>query len=142
VYISDGSTGIRKVDAGGIITSVVDSAASVNLPPGAPPGFAPPSIKPGIAVDATGNLLVADFGGSRIRRITPAGASSNVAGSGTSGFRGDGGPATSALLTSPRTPVMDVANNLYFIDDGSARVRRISSSGVISTVAGNGTPGF
>ena len=95
-----------------------------------------------LAFDAAGNLFVSDTGNHRIRRITPAGTVSVVAGSGAVGDGGDGGPATAAELNQPRGLVIDAAGNLYFADSLNHRIRKITPAGVISTVAGTGQGGF
>jgi len=71
-----------------------------------------------------------------------AGTISTVAGSGTLGFSGDGGPATSARLFSPSGLALDNAGNLFILDQGNHRIRKVNTAGVISTVAGNGSGGF
>ena len=121
VYISDNSNGrIRRVTPDGMISTFV-SIAGVS----------------GLAFDAAGNLY-ASQGLGTIRRITPAGVTSVIAGTGTAGFSGDGGPATAAMLSSPFGLAFDAAGNLFFADAQNNRVRRITPAGVISTVAGDG----
>src|SRR5438067_1839147 len=71
-----------------------------------------------------------------------SGIITTVAGSGTYGFSGDGGPATSAQLSGPYGVTVDVAGNLYIADVYGSRIRKVTAGGVISTVAGNGTYGF
>jgi TonB family protein len=89
-----------------------------------------------MAVDAAGNLFVADVGNSRIRKITPAGIISTVAGNGVGGWSGDGGAATSAALNKPLGVAVDVTGTLYIADTGNARVRAVSPDGIIRTIAG------
>jgi len=96
----------------------------------------------GVAVDANGNLLIADSSNYRIRRVTAAGVIDTIAGTGTSGFSGDGGSATSARLGYSAGITFDSAGNLFIAETSNNRVRKIDSSGVIGTVAGNGTYGF
>ncbi len=95
----------------------------------------------GIVLDSFGNIYFADTGNQRIRKITQAGIISTIGGTGTQGFGGDGGAATAAQLNNPTSLSIDSAGNLYFVDSNNARVRKISTGGIITTVAGNGTYG-
>ena len=92
----------------------------------------------GIAFDKVGNLYVADSLNNRIRRVTPQGTITTVAGSATSGFGGDGGPATSARLAQPQAVAIDAAGNLFIADTQNNRIRRVSITGTITTVVGSG----
>ena len=96
----------------------------------------------GMAFDSAGNLYFADSQNHRIRRISPAGAIATVAGDGTPGFSGDGGPATSAQLNQPMGVAVDVSGNLYIADTANNRIRMVSPSGTILTIAGNGNAAF
>ncbi len=82
----------------------------------------------GIAVDAAGNVYVADKGNHRIRKITPSGVVSTVAGSGTAGLSGDGAAALSAKLNNPYDVALDTAGNLYITDQGNHRVRMVAAA--------------
>ncbi len=95
----------------------------------------------GIVFDAVGNLYIADTLNQRIRRITPGGIIATIAGTGAKGYSGDGGPAATARFFNPSSLVIDKAGNLYVADVGNGRIRRIAPNGVITTIAGNGTPG-
>jgi sugar lactone lactonase YvrE len=90
-----------------------------------------------LAVDGQGNIFIADIG--RVRRIATDGSISTVAGTGAVGFSGDGGPAANAQVT-PGQLAADASGNIFFIN--GTRVRKISTSGIVTTVAGNGISGF
>ena len=96
----------------------------------------------GVAVDAFGNVYIADQNNNRIRKVNTAGIISTFAGNGTAGFSGDGGPATHAELSSPFGVAADAAGNVYFTDVNNFRVRKVTPAGIISTFAGNGISGF
>ncbi|MFD8993608.1 NHL domain-containing protein [Streptomyces abikoensis] len=96
----------------------------------------------GIAVDSTGTLYFSDFNNHRVRRITTDGKVSTVAGTGVAGFSGDNGPAASAQLNYPREVAVDSGGTVYIVDTNNHRVRRITTDGKISTVAGAGAAGF
>jgi hypothetical protein len=101
----------------------------------------------GVAVDAAGNIFIADLNTQRVRMVTPSGVITTVAGTGYYGYSGDGGPATSAQLYSPAGITFDTAGNLFIADAGNNCVRKVTPTGVISTVAGaaigfNGVGGF
>jgi sugar lactone lactonase YvrE len=97
-----------------------------------------------VAVDTAGNIYIADYYNNRIRKVTAStGDISTAAGNGTAGYSGDGGAATSAELNGPGDVAVDSAGNIYISDLGNNRVRKVTvSTGVISTVAGNGTKGY
>jgi len=138
IYIADeGNNRIRKVDTAGRISTLAGGGAS--LGDGGPATAALLSAPCHLDLDAAGNLYVADRNNHRVRKITPAGVISTVAGSGTAGFWGDGGAATAAALDSPEGVALDELGNLYVADGRNGRVRRISSNGIIQTVAGNGS---
>jgi uncharacterized protein (TIGR03437 family) len=96
----------------------------------------------GVAVDAAGNVYIADTANHAIREVTVDGIIVTIAGSGIAGNTGDGGPAYAARLRSPAGVAFDRAGNLYVADTGNHRVRKIDVAGAISTVAGDGTAGF
>jgi sugar lactone lactonase YvrE len=92
----------------------------------------------GLAIDSTGNLFIADQINQRIRKVSN-GIIETVAGNGTAGYSGDGGPAISAELSGPAGMSFDAAGNLYIADRDNNRVRVLLTDGTISTVAGNGS---
>ncbi len=95
----------------------------------------------GLAIAADGSVYFADSHNQRIRKIALDGTISTVAGSGTAGFAGDGGPAVQAALRNPSGLAMGLAGELYIADSGNHRVRRVARDGTIATVAGNGVEG-
>ena len=86
-------------------------------------------------MDAAGNLYVGDWTAHRICVISPRGIITTVAGNGHAGFSGDGGPATSASLHTPRTVAADATGSLYITDTANDRIRRVDLHGMITTVA-------
>ena len=98
----------------------------------------------GVAVDTGGNIYIGDLGNNRIRKVTVStGDISTVAGDGTGGYSGDGGPATKAELSSPEGVAVDHAGNIYIADHTNSRIRKVTvSTGIITTVAGDGTTGY
>ena len=95
-----------------------------------------------VAVDAAGNIFVADLIYQRIRKIDIAGRVTSFAGTGIADFAGDGGPANQARLSSPNGMVFDGSGNLFIADKYNQRIRKVDTQGIITTVAGNGTMGF
>ena len=95
----------------------------------------------GVATDRHGNVYLADSSGHRIRRVDATGAITTIAGNGTPGFSGDGGPATSAQLTFPQAVAIDGLGNVYIADTYNYRVRRVDQDGIITTIAGTGGVG-
>ncbi len=96
----------------------------------------------GITRDPKGNLIFCDSSTNVIRRVNADGTIQTIAGTGIPGFGGDGGAATAALLRGPAFAKYDAAGNLYFVDTGNYRIRRIDISGNITTVAGTGIYGL
>ncbi len=128
LYIADSrNAAIRKVSVSGTITTV--SGVSLALPRG-------------LASDAAGNLYVADYQGNKVSKIATDGTVTTIAGTGTAGYSGDDGPATSAQLHGPFGLALDHAGNLYIADFANNVVREVSPAGVIITVAGNTVAGY
>jgi uncharacterized protein (TIGR03437 family) len=133
---------VFKVDAAGTLTRAAGTARAGNSGDGGAAVTAQLNFPMGMAVDAAGNLFVADRDASVVRKIAVNGTISTVAGSGTPGFRGDGGPAASAQINGPFDVAVDSSGNLYIADTGNEVIRKVSSDGTISTVAGTGTRGY
>jgi sugar lactone lactonase YvrE len=137
VYIGDsGNSRIRQV-SNGVITTVAGGGSV--LGDNGPATSALLNYVAGVAVDASGNIYIADSSSNRVRKVSN-GVITTVAGNGAAGFSGDNGPATSARLNHAQGVAVDGAGNLYIADTASNRVRQVSN-GVITTVAGNGTAG-
>jgi Bacterial Ig-like domain (group 3)/Chitobiase/beta-hexosaminidase C-terminal domain/FG-GAP-like repeat/NHL repeat len=145
LYIADGSNGvIRQVNvATGIVTTVAGNKSNGYAGDGGPATKAELDYPSGIAVDASGNLYIADSGNNAIRRVAAStGVITTVAGvRGQGGYSGDGGPATSAQLEYPEAVVVDSNGNLYIGDEDNDVVRKVTAGGTISTYAGNGNYG-
>ena len=146
MYIADTANHvIRKVSPDGVITTFAGiggdiSGAGGYSGDGGPAATARMNQPSGLAVDNAGNVYVSDTENYRVRKITPGGIITTIAGNGTRGYSGDAGLAALAQLTNPTGLAFDAAGNLY-IGDG-ASVRMISVDGVISTVAGDGLVGY
>lgn len=139
LYIADSSNNrIRKVWPTGIITTIAGNGSSGSLGDGGPAVVAELSFPTGVASDASGNVYISDTNNNRIRKVSVGGTIQTIAGTGTPGFSGDGGLATLAQLNAPGGLAVDAANNVYVADRLNRRIRRISPSGIITTVAGNG----
>lgn len=132
---------VRKVSSAGIVTTVAGNGTAGYSGDGGPATDAQLDYPFAVAVDAVGNLFIADTVNDVIRQVSPAGIITTVAGNGTSGYSGDGGPAIAAELYRPSGIAVDAAGDL-FIADGLNNVIREVRGGIITTVAGNGSPGY
>jgi uncharacterized protein (TIGR03437 family) len=142
VYIAEFSgERIRKVGTDGTIATVAGNGVQGYSGDGGPAVQASINGPFGVAVDAAGNLYIADTNNSRIREVTTDGNIHTIAGTGIPGFSGDGGPAVSAQVINPTGIVLDSTGSLYFVD-GTSRIRKVLPSGTITTVAGNGSQGY
>ena len=143
VYIGDTSNNrVRKVDTDGIITTVAGNGTAGFSGDGGPAISASLRFPWGVHVDGIGNLYIADFFNRRIRKVDTSGIITTVAGNGTAGFSGAGGPAISASLNGLFGISLDGIGNLYIADRSNHRIRKVDTFGIITTVAGNGTAGF
>ena len=137
-----GSHSVFKVDSSGALTRLAGNGQSGYSGDGGPATAAQLEFPDGIAVDAAGNVYVADTTANVVRLITAGGTISTYAGQGAAGFAGDQGPATQAQLNAPIGLALDPGGNLYIADSGNNRVRKVSKNGVITSIAGNGSPGY
>ncbi len=145
VYIANfdrASSNVRKVDTSGTISTVAGSGPAGYSGDGGPATLAQINLPRGLAVDAAGDLYIADTDNHRIRRVDTSGIITTVAGEGVAGSAGDGGPATSARLDSPHELAFDAAGNLYIADTNNHRIRRVDTSGTITTFSGTGSEGL
>jgi len=145
VYIADfDNNRIRAVNIfSGKISTFAGTGSSGFSGDGGPATSAELYLPIGVTVDSYGNLYIADFFNNRVRKvIRSTGKIITIAGNGTSGYSGDGGPATSAELNSPTGVTVDNLGNVYIADFYENRVRKVNAAGIISTFAGNGTAGF
>jgi YD repeat-containing protein len=131
---------VRKISPSGIIATVAGGGSGA-LGDGGPATAATLGLIEAVAVDAKGNVFIADTTNHRIRKVAGNGIITTVAGTGTAGYSGNGGAATSAKLSSPRDVAVDAHGNVYIADTDNHRVRKVSSAGIITVVAGNGTIG-
>lgn len=140
LYIGEGYYGerVRKVSPAGIITTVAGTGIMGYSGDGGPATNCELSWISSLTVDVNGNLYIADGGNYVVRKVNPAGIITTIAGNGTLGFSGDGGPATSAQFTVINGMVTDNAGNLYLSDAQSGCIRRIDLRGIVTTVAGVG----
>ncbi len=144
VFICDhNSNRIRKVDVSGIISTVAGNGVLGYSGDGGPATSAAFHYPSDVAVDLAGNIYVADEFNQVIRKINTAGIITTVAGTGIGGYSGDGGPATNAKIHQPMGVMADNEGNIYICDQLNSCIRKINSSGVISTFAGiGGSDGF
>jgi len=134
---------VRKITTSGVVSTVVGVGGFNGYSgDGGPATAAELNFPFGIAFDATGNMYIGDTYNNAIRKVDLSGIITTVAGNGTSAYSGDGGPATDAELQLPMGVAFDKNNNLYIADQTNNVIREVNSSGIISTVAGNGQSGF
>ena len=129
---------VRKIDTAGVITTVAGSGEPGVGGDGGPATEAQLGAASGLAVDAAGNLYIADVEHHRVRRVDPNGIITTVAGTGRGGYDGDNVPAVDARLLHPRGIAVDQTGNLYIADAFNHRVRRVDPMGIITTVVGLG----
>ena len=137
VYVADlGNQRVRRITPDGIITTVAGTGRKASSPDGAAPTDTSLLSPRNVAVDAAGNLYIAEFEGHRVRKLTPDGKLSTVAGTGVAGSSGDGSRASAAQIDYPAGMAFDRAGGLYFADSGNNAVRKLYADGTIGTVLG------
>jgi len=144
IYVADEvNSRVRMINTTtGIISTIAGTGVMGSTGDGGQATAAEVSWPFGILVDPAGNIFIAEYGGERIRKINTSGIISTYAGNGTAGYGGDGGQATAANLDAPLKIALDPSGNLYIADAYNDRVRKVNTSGVISTYAGTGAAGF
>jgi uncharacterized protein (TIGR03437 family) len=143
LYIADTfNNRIRKLAPSGIITTIAGNGTAGYSGDGGSATGASLYLPTGVATDTAGNVYVADYQNNRVRKVTPGGTISTVAGNGVAGFSGDGGPATRASLSNPANLAIGPNGTLYIADFNNNRVRAVSPGGTITTIAGNGFPTY
>ena len=139
LFFSDTTnSNVYRVDPSGTITQIAGSWRWGFAGDGGPAIKAQLNTPSDVAVDADGNLYIADENNHRIRRVDASGIITTTAGTGVEGFSGDGGPAVKAQLAGPRGVAVDAAGNLFIADHGNHRIRKVDPSGTITTIAGRG----
>ncbi|HWC96215.1 MAG TPA: IPT/TIG domain-containing protein [Candidatus Sulfopaludibacter sp.] len=146
LYVSGRDCFVHKVTPGGTVSTIAGTGGAGFAGDGGPATKATLYFPNGVAVDASGNVYIADTANNRVRKVDTHGVITTIAGSGSAGFSGDGGPAISAKLGLNYTNAhqgiaVDSTGNVYLADSINNRIRMINTAGIISTYAGNGTPG-
>jgi sugar lactone lactonase YvrE len=144
VYIADQyNNRIRKVNTSGIISTIAGNDNITGYSGDGGLATAAEIYGPtGVAVDVSGNVYFPDCNNQRVRKINSSGIISTIVGNGTAGFSGDGGPATAAELNGPIYVEVDTYGNVYIADVNNNRIRRVNTSGIITTIVGNGIAGY
>ena len=132
---------VRRIDPSGLVSTILGDGHAGLDGDGGPAAFARTAGNEGMAIDGDGNLFVAERAANRVRRIDTRGVVTTVAGTGAPGSEGDGGPALSATLNQPVDVDVDGQGNLLIAELAGNRIRRVSTSGVVDTIAGVGQPG-
>jgi len=143
IYISDpANSRIRKINTSGIITTFAGNGTHGYSGDNGPAISAQLNNPYSIAIDSTGNIYIADFNNNCVRKVNTSGVITTIAGNGMPGYSGDGGLATAAELHDAGGIDVDDAGDIYISDAGNNRIRKVDASGVITTIAGNGTEGY
>ncbi len=140
-FIDSDSPRIRKITTSGIISTIAGTKVAGYSGDGGQATGAKMSFPVDLIIDKNGNIYFTDVKNYRVRKINSSGIISTVAGTGIAGFSGDGGPATAANIGYSYYIALDKSGNLYIGDDSTARIRKVSTTGIITTVAGTGVVG-
>lgn len=141
-FVDQANNRVRKVTTSGTISTAAGNGLAGNTGDGGAASAARLSNPMGVAVDLAGNLYIADYGNAKIRKVNTSGVITTFAGTGTIGYSADGTSATSAQIATPTGVTIDSVGNLYFVEQNNHIVRKVNTSGYISTVAGNRGAGF
>jgi sugar lactone lactonase YvrE len=140
IYIADQfNNRIRKINSSGIISTIAGNGIGGFSGDGSAAILAQLHGPTGVAIDKSGNIYVADYNNNRIRKINNLGIITSIAGNGILGFSGDSGLATAAKINGPYGVAVDTFGNIFVADYWNNRIRKINSSGIITTAAGGGT---
>jgi len=143
MYIADTKNGyIRMVNTSGVISTIAGNGNVGTTGDGGPATLASFYQPTGVATDGSGNIYVVDHGNNRVRVINSSGTINAFAGNGTAAYAGDGAAATAAELSNPTQVSVDGQGNVFIADALNNRIRKVSTTGMISTIAGNGTAGY
>ena len=143
IYIVDQNNNrCRKVDSAGFITTIAGDGTHGYTGDSSLAATSELYYPTGVAVDAKGNIYIADQFNNAVRKIDTSGIITTIAGNGTTGFSGDSGIATAAQLWHPADVGVDSKGNVYIVDQDNSRVRKVDTFGIITTFAGTGIPGY
>jgi uncharacterized protein (TIGR03437 family) len=146
LYIADSANArVRKIPSVNGASPQINTVAGDGVysfsGDGGPANGALMNVPEGVAVGVDGSIYFADSANNRVRRVAPGGAISTIAGNGTAGFSGDSGSGPAAQLSTPEGVAADGQGNVYIADSGNNRVRKVTPTGTITTLAGTGTAG-
>ncbi len=143
LFISDeGNNRIREVNAAGIITTYAGNGTLFSVNDGVKATLSSVYQPYGIALDKKGNLYIAERGDNRVRKVSLSDTITTVAGNGIAGFSGDHGLADTSEINMPWAVCVDAKGNIFIADKGNYRIRKVDTSGIITTIAGNGIVGY
>jgi hypothetical protein len=143
IYVADEfNNKVREINSSGIISTIAGSSARGYSGDGGAATLAELYYPSGVAVDSIGEIFISDESNNCIRMVYSNGNITTIAGNGIAGFAGDGGSALLSELSNPAGVGVDNKGNIYIADGFNSRIRKIGRDGVISTIAGNGIPGY